>query len=128
MRIVQTIEKSGLCAGKTPPKPGGLGPHIPISPLEPPPTVEETLIQLDCLLSWCCLVLKQLAEQQKNAGRMELAKPNLWPGKIGYQILQSVVSQAANSSGPEVPQPKIIGFWSSPVETSEEGIRANAHP
>ncbi|KAJ9084890.1 hypothetical protein DSO57_1019395 [Entomophthora muscae] len=36
-----------------------------ISPLESPPTAEETLIWLDCLLSWCCLVLKKLANQQK---------------------------------------------------------------
>ncbi|KAJ9083279.1 hypothetical protein DSO57_1036237 [Entomophthora muscae] len=39
--------------------------EVPISPLESPPTMEETLIQLDCLLFWCCLVLKQLANQQK---------------------------------------------------------------
>ncbi|KAJ9079520.1 hypothetical protein DSO57_1034610 [Entomophthora muscae] len=84
--------------------------EVPISPLESPLTAEETLIQLDCLLSWCFLVLKQLADQQKNAGCMEPAKPNLRPREIGYQILQSVVSQAANSSGPEVPWPKIIGF------------------
>lgn len=36
-----------------------------ISPLESPPTADETLIWLDCLLSWCRLVLKQLANQQK---------------------------------------------------------------
>ncbi|KAJ9086687.1 hypothetical protein DSO57_1001478 [Entomophthora muscae] len=102
--------------------------EVPISPLESPPTAEETLIQLDCLLSWCWPVLKQLAGQQKNAACMNPEKPNLQPGEIGYQILQSVASQAANSPGPEVPQTKIIGFWSSPMETSEEGIRGNAHP
>ncbi|KAJ9089360.1 hypothetical protein DSO57_1013733 [Entomophthora muscae] len=57
---------------------------VPISPLESPPTAEETLIQLYCLLSWCCLVLKQLADQRKNAGRMDPEKPNLQPGEIGY--------------------------------------------
>ncbi|KAJ9076348.1 hypothetical protein DSO57_1027164 [Entomophthora muscae] len=102
--------------------------EVPISPLESPPAAEETLIQLDCLLSWCCLVLKQLTDQQKNAGLMEPERPNLRPRKIGYQIPQSVVSQVANSSGPEVPRPKIIGFWSSLVETPEEGIRGNVHP
>ncbi|KAJ9079953.1 hypothetical protein DSO57_1030234 [Entomophthora muscae] len=39
--------------------------EVPISPLESPLTAEETLIQLDCFLSWCRLVLKQLANQQK---------------------------------------------------------------
>ncbi|KAJ9053035.1 hypothetical protein DSO57_1028132 [Entomophthora muscae] len=102
--------------------------EVPISPLDSPPTAEETLIQLDCLLSWCCPVLKQLAGQQKNEGCMNPEKHNLRPGEIGYQIPQSVVSQAANSPGPEVPQPKIIGFWSSPMETSEEGISGNVHP
>ncbi|KAJ9088487.1 hypothetical protein DSO57_1022598 [Entomophthora muscae] len=89
--------------------------EVPISPLESPPTAEETLIQLDCLLSWCCPVLKQLADQQKNAGRMNPEKPNLQPKGIEYQIPQSVVSQAAKSPGPEVPWPKIIGFQSSPI-------------
>ncbi|KAJ9084764.1 hypothetical protein DSO57_1020841 [Entomophthora muscae] len=102
--------------------------EVPISPLESPPIAEETLIQLDCLLSWCCPVLKQLAGQRKNAGRMNSEKPNLRPEEIGYQIPQSVVSQAANSPSPEVPWPKIIGFQSSPMKTSEEGIRRNAHP
>ncbi|KAJ9078317.1 hypothetical protein DSO57_1007873 [Entomophthora muscae] len=102
--------------------------EVLIYPLESPPNAEETLIQLDCLLSWCCLVLKQLADQQKNAGHMEPAKPNLRPREIRYQTLQSVVSQDANSSGSEVPQPKIIGFQSYPVETSEEGIMGNVHP
>ncbi|KAJ9083653.1 hypothetical protein DSO57_1032597 [Entomophthora muscae] len=102
--------------------------EVPISPLDSPPTAEETLIQLDCLLSWCCLVLKQLSGQQKNAGCMNPEKPNLRPREIGYQIPQSVVSQAANSSGPEVPWPEIIGFQSSLMKTSEEGIRENAHP
>ncbi|KAJ9073726.1 hypothetical protein DSO57_1013149 [Entomophthora muscae] len=101
---------------------------VPISPLESPPTAEETLIHLDCLLSWCCPVLKQLADQRENAGCMDPERPNLRPGKIGYQIPQSVVFQVANSSGPEVPQPKIIGFQSSLVETPEEGIRGNVHP
>ncbi|KAJ9058391.1 hypothetical protein DSO57_1012631 [Entomophthora muscae] len=36
--------------------------EVPIFPLESPPTAEETLIQLDCLLSWCCPVLRQLAD------------------------------------------------------------------
>ncbi|KAJ9072163.1 hypothetical protein DSO57_1030116 [Entomophthora muscae] len=100
----------------------------PIFPLESPPTTEETLIQLDCLLSWCRPVLKQLAGQQKNAAHMDHEKPNPRPGKIGYQIPQLVVSQVTNSPGPEVPQPKIIGFWSPLVATPEEGIRGNVHP
>ncbi|KAJ9076928.1 hypothetical protein DSO57_1021651 [Entomophthora muscae] len=100
----------------------------PISPLESPPTEEETLIQLDCLLSWCCLVLKQLAKQQKNAGHMKSEMSNLQPREIGYQNPQSVMSQVANSSGLGVPCPKTIGLQSSLVETSEEGIRGNVHP
>ncbi|KAJ9050239.1 hypothetical protein DSO57_1016383 [Entomophthora muscae] len=102
--------------------------EVLISPLESPPNVEETLIQLDCLLSWCRPVLKQLANQQKNAGHMKLERSNLRPGEIGYQNPQPVVSQVANSSGPGVPQPETIGFRSSLVETSEEGIRGNVHP
>ncbi|KAJ9059920.1 hypothetical protein DSO57_1036439 [Entomophthora muscae] len=102
--------------------------EVPISPLEFPPTAEETLIQLDCLLSWCCPVLKQLANQQKNVGHMKSERSNLRPGEIGNQNLQPVVSQVANSSGPGVLWPETIGFQSSPVETSEEGIRGNAHP
>ncbi|KAJ9071806.1 hypothetical protein DSO57_1033426 [Entomophthora muscae] len=77
--------------------------EVLISPLESPLTAEETLIQLDCLLSWCCLVMKQLANQQKNAGHMKLERSNLRPGEIGYQNPQPVVSQVANSSGPGVP-------------------------
>ncbi|KAJ9064427.1 hypothetical protein DSO57_1030763 [Entomophthora muscae] len=102
--------------------------EVPISPLESPPTAEETLIQLDCLLSWCCPVLKQLANQQKNAGHMKSERSNLWPGEIGSQNLQPVVSQVANSSGLGVPWPETIGFQSSLVEASEEGIRGNVHP
>ncbi|KAJ9065625.1 hypothetical protein DSO57_1017556 [Entomophthora muscae] len=102
--------------------------EVLISPLESPPTTEETLIWLDCLLSWCCLVLKQLANQQKNAGHMKLERSNLWPGEIGYQNPRPEVSQVTNSSGLGVPRPETIGFRSSPVETSEEGIRGNAHP
>ncbi|KAJ9085318.1 hypothetical protein DSO57_1015133 [Entomophthora muscae] len=59
--------------------------EVLISPLESPPTAEETLIRLDCLLSWCHLVLKQLANQQKNAGHMKLERSNLRPREIGYQ-------------------------------------------
>ncbi|KAJ9071406.1 hypothetical protein DSO57_1037249 [Entomophthora muscae] len=102
--------------------------EVLISPLESPPTAEETLIWLDCLLSWCRPVLKQLANQQKNAGHMKLERSNLRPRKIGYQNPQPVVSQVANSSGLGVPWSKTIGFRSSPVETSEEGIRGNMHP
>ncbi|KAJ9059021.1 hypothetical protein DSO57_1006795 [Entomophthora muscae] len=101
---------------------------VPILPLESPSTAEETPIQLYCLLSWCCPVLRQLADQQENAGHMEQGRLNLRSGKIGYRIPQLVVSQATNSSGPKVPQPKIIGFRSPPAGTSGEGIRGNAHP
>ncbi|KAJ9055666.1 hypothetical protein DSO57_1001644 [Entomophthora muscae] len=80
--------------------------EVPISPLESPLTAEETLIQLDCLLSWCQLVLKQLAGQQKNAAHMNPENPNLRPREIGYQIPQSVVSQAVDSPGPEVLGPR----------------------
>ncbi|KAJ9076732.1 hypothetical protein DSO57_1023377 [Entomophthora muscae] len=69
---------------------------VPIFPLESPPTVDETLIQLDCLLSWCCPVLRQLVDQQKNVGRMEPGRLNPQPGEIGYQIPQLVVSQVTN--------------------------------
>ncbi|KAJ9052743.1 hypothetical protein DSO57_1031222 [Entomophthora muscae] len=33
--------------------------------LATPPTMEETLSQLDCLLLWCCPALKKLEGQQK---------------------------------------------------------------
>ncbi|KAJ9087645.1 hypothetical protein DSO57_1031095 [Entomophthora muscae] len=45
--------------------------EVPILPLESPSTAEEMLIQLDCLLSWCCPVLRHLADQQENVGCME---------------------------------------------------------
>ncbi|KAJ9083499.1 hypothetical protein DSO57_1034109 [Entomophthora muscae] len=102
--------------------------EVPILPLESPPTAEETLIQLDCLLSWCFPVLRQLEDQWENESHMEQGRINLQPRKIDYQIPQLVVSQETNSSGPEVPQPKIIRFRSPPAGTSEEGIRGNVHP
>ncbi|KAJ9053191.1 hypothetical protein DSO57_1026669 [Entomophthora muscae] len=102
--------------------------ETPIPSLETPPTVEETLIQLDCLLSWCCPVLRQLESQQKNAGHRAPGVPNLLPREIGYKIPQSAESQESNSSSPEVPWTKIIEFGSSPVGTSEESIRGNVHP
>lgn len=59
---------------------------------------------------------------------MKLERSNLRPREIGYQNPRPEVSQVANSSSLGVPCPKTIGFQSSLVETSEEGIRGNAHP
>ncbi|KAJ9075279.1 hypothetical protein DSO57_1037631 [Entomophthora muscae] len=100
----------------------------PIPSLESPPTMKETLIQLDCLLSCCQPVLRQLAGQRKNAGHMAQDVSNPWPGKTGHKISQSAESQESDSSSPGVPQPKVIRFGSPPVGTSEEGIRGNVHP
>ncbi|KAJ9070354.1 hypothetical protein DSO57_1008928 [Entomophthora muscae] len=65
---------------------------LPDTFLEFPPTVEKTLIQLDCLLSWCCPVLKQLVGQQENTGHILQGLANPQPGKIGNKIPQSVES------------------------------------
>ncbi|KAJ9077836.1 hypothetical protein DSO57_1012874 [Entomophthora muscae] len=92
------------------------------------PTAEETLIQLDCLLSWCCPVLKQLAEQQENVGHIVQGLANLRPRKIGDKIPQSAESRSRNFSGPGVPQPEVIGFGSIPVVMSKTGSRGNVHP
>ncbi|KAJ9083114.1 hypothetical protein DSO57_1037936 [Entomophthora muscae] len=66
--------------------------EVPISPLESPPTAEETLIQLDCLLSWCLPVLKQLANQQKKCGPHEVRKikPAAWGNWVPKPAISGV--------------------------------------
>ncbi|KAJ9059466.1 hypothetical protein DSO57_1002043 [Entomophthora muscae] len=89
---------------------------------------EDLISPLELLVVLVLPGPETISKPTKNAGHMKLERSNLQPGEIGYQNLQPEVSQVANSSSPGVPQPKTIGFWSSLVETSEEGIRGNAHP
>ncbi|KAJ9053692.1 hypothetical protein DSO57_1021756 [Entomophthora muscae] len=98
----------------------------PPSPsLEFPLTTDETLIQLDFLLSWCHPVLKQLEGQQENTGHIVQGLTSLYSGKIGDKIPQSAESWSSKTSGQGVPQPKVIGFRSIPVVTSKAISRGN---
>ncbi|KAJ9079011.1 hypothetical protein DSO57_1000646 [Entomophthora muscae] len=138
--ISQTIKKGGPRAGKTPPKPGGLGSHgrqtlcvgLPgLSshfPFGVPSNCGRDINLVGLLVVLVLPGPETISKPTKNAGHMKLKRSNLRPGEIGYQNLRPEVSQVANSSSPGVPWPKTIGFQSSPVETSEEGIKGNAHP
>ncbi|KAJ9089744.1 hypothetical protein DSO57_1009748 [Entomophthora muscae] len=138
--ISQTIKKGGPRACKTPPKPGGLGSHsrqtlyvgLPGQsshfPFGVPSNCRKDINLVVLLVVLVSPSPETISKPTKNAGHMKLERSNLQPGEIGYQNPRPEVSQVTNSSGLGVPQPKTIGFWSSLVEMSEEGISGNAHP
>ncbi|KAJ9071185.1 hypothetical protein DSO57_1039523 [Entomophthora muscae] len=130
--VFSRTSKDGPRAGKTPPKPGGLSSHgrwifvlAFLAKVLIPPLESLQLGRGINLGDPCCLVCwSDKNTNQQKCRPHEVGKGQICgPEKVISKTHDQRYPRQPIPHGPRVPRPETIGFRSSLVEVSEEGIR-----